>query len=244
MDSCHLPIESFGHGKSTEELLKSGKLNLETPSFGNGATMRLAPLILFYGLREAKVVAEAAAISTLFTHAHISCRDSARLLSLITWHFLHGYTKDEVLGPWGGKSSDLLNPFISELGVTFPDIIKLFEEPNKPVIDSDDPKLYSESSHGSLHLAIHALLNTNNYFDGLKMCVKFGFDTDTVATVYGMMAGALYGFSGIDKWMIDDLYAAPAFSQLSCALLTLAQNPDANLIPKFPDIIICRWGVN
>ena len=105
-------FKAFGHGKSTRVLLSNGELNLKTASWGNGATMRLAPVILFYGLREPKVTAKAAAISTLFSHAHVSCRDSALLLSLITWHFLHGYSKEEVLGTLNDPSPDLLGGFI------------------------------------------------------------------------------------------------------------------------------------
>ena len=128
--------------------------------------------------------------------------------------------------------------------------MQLFKHPNKPKINI--PKVsfenYTTSSHGSLHLAVYALLKTNNYFDGLKKCVKFGYDTDTIATVYGMMAGALYGSSGIGKgkdedWMINNLYAAPAFSRLSHVLLDLAKDPAAELPPDYCDIITADGGL-
>lgn len=54
----------------------------------------------------------------------------------------------------------------------------------------------------SLDTAIHCFATTDNFRDGCLKAANFGGDADTNAAIYGMLAGAYYGESGIPpEWL-------------------------------------------
>jgi hypothetical protein len=54
----------------------------------------------------------------------------------------------------------------------------------------------------TLEAAMWAFCNSSNFKDGALMAANLGGDADTVCAVYGQIAGAVYGESGIpDKWL-------------------------------------------
>lgn len=57
----------------------------------------------------------------------------------------------------------------------------------------------------TLEAAVWCLLTTDNYRDCVLKAVNLGDDTDTVASVAGGLAGALYGYDAIPREWIDIL---------------------------------------
>ena len=53
--------------------------------------------------------------------------------------------------------------------------------------------------------AIATYLLTNNFKEGMLKCINAGGDTDSLASMYGAMAGAYYGFKSIPKEWIEGL---------------------------------------
>jgi len=54
----------------------------------------------------------------------------------------------------------------------------------------------------SLEAALWAFYNADNFADGACMAVNLGDDADTTGAVYGQIAGAFYGASGIPgNWL-------------------------------------------
>ncbi len=49
-------------------------------------------------------------------------------------------------------------------------------------------------------------LSTNRYFeDCIIEAINLGHDSDTTGAVAGMIAGRMYGFDAIPKWMVEGL---------------------------------------
>ena len=57
----------------------------------------------------------------------------------------------------------------------------------------------------AFNVAIYSFIYTDTFFDAIRMAVEFGFDTDTNASILGMLAGAYYGVDGIDQHLSDAL---------------------------------------
>jgi ADP-ribosylglycohydrolase len=53
------------------------------------------------------------------------------------------------------------------------------------------------SAVGAFKVALNAVAQTENYADAIQRAIEAGHDTDTTAAIAGMLAGALYGMSGI-----------------------------------------------
>jgi ADP-ribosyl-[dinitrogen reductase] hydrolase len=54
----------------------------------------------------------------------------------------------------------------------------------------------------SMHAALYCFANTDTFRDGCLMAANFGGDADTIAAIYGQLAGAYYGESGIpSEWL-------------------------------------------
>ncbi|WP_406265274.1 ADP-ribosylglycohydrolase family protein [Streptomyces sp. NBC_00191] len=54
--------------------------------------------------------------------------------------------------------------------------------------------------------ALWALRSTSSYEDSLAAAIDLGGDTDTVAAVTGMLAGAVYGFEAIPERWVEALH--------------------------------------
>lgn len=59
----------------------------------------------------------------------------------------------------------------------------------------------------TLDNALGAFLYTENFLDGLTKIMFNGGDTDTIGAVYGQIAGAFYGFGGINDYLIKNVFA-------------------------------------
>ena len=219
----------FGIGNTTIKLLKSSKLDLDKPSSTNGCVMRLAPIPLFYSLRDLKACVDAAGASSAASHTHTTTRDSARLYAAIMWHILHGYTKAQL--------------FSTNLFATMPDYVsshpdlELMSDLNKVKLNLND-RGYSFEARGAMNYAVHALKETNSFAEGMEMIVRMGHDNDTTAAIYGALAGALYGLKNIPVSLQEQLYAGPVIKQVGSVLLDLAMNPVATgLEQKYPKIV-------
>jgi ADP-ribosylglycohydrolase len=68
----------------------------------------------------------------------------------------------------------------------------------------DDPPTLSGTGGyvvPSLAVALWAFYKTDNFRDGALLAVNVGFDADTYGAIYGQLAGAYYGESGIpEEW--------------------------------------------
>jgi ADP-ribosylglycohydrolase len=95
---------------------------------------------------------------------------------------LHGHTKPEVLNPLT----------YCNLALT-PEILSLFP------ITPESIEALSGSDHvvEGLKMVLHCFKKTNNYQEGLLLCLKSSLNPAPISALYGQLAGAYYGLTDI-----------------------------------------------
>ena len=73
----------------------------------------------------------------------------------------------------------------------------------------------------TLEASLWAFYNSERFDEGLMLSVNLGFDADTVAAVYGQLAGAYYGVDMIGKEYKSDLMNAKLIKSVSLSLYEL-----------------------
>jgi ADP-ribosyl-[dinitrogen reductase] hydrolase len=164
---------------------------------GNGSIMRLAPIPMFYADDPARAI-EMAADSSRTTHGAQEAVDGCRYLAALIVGALNGASKQELL-------SDFYSPVKSYWDA----------HPLAPGIHAIAAGSYRRKEppeiHGtgyvvkSLEAALWAFHKTDSFRDGCLLAANLGDDADTTAAVYGQLAGAFYGESGIPQSWLDKL---------------------------------------
>ena len=209
-----------GYGANVAEVSKKLKQNLEKDSdpfgpaslqfdgkrsYGNGAAMRVHPIGLFFDSVE-KVI-ENAGISAKITHFHRDAINGAVLQAVATHCALHDSSKDETLQILKNLArkfeaednelsyEDQLDDAASMLEGSEHDFETGFELGNSvSAIQSVPTALYSFLKARS---PIKDLETTNPFERTLQLSMTFGGDSDTICSMAGALAGALYGESAI-----------------------------------------------
>jgi ADP-ribosylglycohydrolase len=71
----------------------------------------------------------------------------------------------------------------------------------------------------TVNAAFFAFLNTANFSDAVEMAIRFGGDTDSVASITGALAGAHYGYMSLPKDLLGQLEGADEIHDLNLGLL-------------------------
>lgn len=158
-------------------------------SAGNGSLMRLAPVPMRWA-GDPDMGTLMAAESSLTTHAHRACLDACRYYAGLLIAALNGRGKEEILGknyrPFGRQWE------LGELDDAIDRVAQgSFKERNPPEIMG---KGYVVRS---MEAALWAFYRSENFHDGCLLAANLGDDADTTAAIYGQLAGAYYGWSGI-----------------------------------------------
>ena len=150
---------------------------------GNGSIMRLAPVPLAYAPDVAAAV-EHAGRSSRTTHPAERPVDACRFLGALLASAVCGVSKDELLSErfwrWG-----TLHPEIEAVARGS------FKRKEPPEIRGAGYVVHS------LEAALWALHKSESFRNGALLAVNLGDDADTTGAVYGQLAGAIYGESGI-----------------------------------------------
>ena len=170
-------------------------------SAGNGSIMRLAPVALFYvridyqspaPYPEVSVI-ERSGGSSRTTHGARTAVDACRYLGALIAGAVNGASKEEIL-------SERYSP----VGCEYWDHHPLVEEVERVASGSfkrrEPPEIRGRTYVvGSLEAAMWAFYKSNSFREGALLAVNLGDDADTTGAVYGQLAGAYYGESGIPK---------------------------------------------
>jgi len=198
--------KSIGCGKQIYRALLNYMNKKETvctvgnnKSAGNGSLMRVAPIAIFY-MNNLNKALECAAKSSYTTHKLKVCADACITFTWLLFGFYKGFSKKDIL------SKEYANYYLFEYSKTYeyePEIIEILlgSYKNKSVeqINSSGYVIHT------LEAALWAFYNSDNFKDGVLKAVNLGKDSDTVAAIYGSIAGACYGFENIDQDLIDGL---------------------------------------
>ncbi|WP_425059442.1 ADP-ribosylarginine hydrolase Tri1 [Sporomusa carbonis] len=181
---------------------------------GNGSIMRLVPIPLVYAANVPLAITMAAD-SSRTTHAAAEAVDSCRYLAALIIGALHGIDKTILLSSRYSPKPDSwarpLCPKIDEIAAGS------FKHKNPPAIRG------TGYVADSLEAALWAFHNSASFAEGALLAVNLGDDADTTGAVYGQLAGAYYGASGIPEDWLAIVYRRDYIEELADKLLSLAK---------------------
>jgi ADP-ribosyl-[dinitrogen reductase] hydrolase len=154
----------------------------------NGSLMRLAPVPLYF--RDSDAVLELCADSSRTTHGSVVPVDACRYYGGLIVGAVHGAGRDELLAPffspvpnaWDRQplAGEIANVAAGSFAVKRPPAIR----GTGYVVDA-------------LEAALWAFRSSDDFRAGALLAVNLGDDADTTGAIYGQLAGAYYGESGI-----------------------------------------------
>ncbi|KAI5851804.1 ADP-ribosylglycohydrolase [Tricharina praecox] len=187
--ATRVAVDIWRSGRGLQEIKKS--LDHKNRC-GNGSLMRVLPVALAYW-RDAENAKALARRSSAVTHPHSVCQEACALYVSLVVEILRraaegrGMKKSELLGmvnKWEWQTD--------ELSATFADGKWVAKEEAK--ISSSGYVVHT------LEAALWVFFRTDSFEEGAIDVVNLGDDADTVAAVYGGIAGAWYGADGKEFW--------------------------------------------
>lgn len=168
---------------------------------GNSALSRIAPIAVFYHRNPRRAV-ELAGESARLTHGHQTAIDACRYYTALIIGAIHGISKKDLLD----------EQFLNERRDLFkgaplhPEIRRVIQGSYKDLRYREGLRHYGDTVQ-SLEAALWAFWSTDSYEKGALDLLNLDFGTDTVAAVYGQLAGAYYGVNQIPQHWKQQLYA-------------------------------------
>ena len=163
--------------------------------------MRLAPVPLFFACAGAREAVARAGESSRTTHATATAVDGCRYLAALILGALAGMAKEELLRPafapagaedlW--QASPLAEPVAAVAAGSFRTKPSTRIRGTGYVVDS-------------LEAALWAFARSSSFEEGALLAVNLGEDADTTGAVYGQLAGAFYGETGIPAGWLEKLH--------------------------------------
>jgi len=160
----------------------------QKPGLANGSLMRTGPVALAY-LDNSVGIAKAAREVSDVTHADPTgyTGDACVLWSLII--------SDAVVK--GDGNFDLWQACQDAIGYIPAERRGFWANLAFTAINGPQPEGKNGAAVAAFAVALNAVARTHSYEEAVKTAIRAGHDTDTTAAIAGMLAGALYGMSGI-----------------------------------------------
>ena len=182
---------------------------------GNGSIMRLAPVPLFFSCFPQEAI-EKSGDSSRTTHGAITAIDACRYLGALIVGAINGSGKEELL---------------TERFCPIPDYWERY--PLTPEIDEVASGSFKHRSPPeikgagfvvrSLEAALWAFYHGYSFEEGCLLAVNLGDDADTTGAVYGQLAGAYFGASGIRADWLESLAMRQTIEYLADRLFALSR---------------------
>lgn len=189
-------------------------------SFGNGASMRVAPAALF-AYEDLEQVADLARQSAAVTHSHADGIDDA-VLQATAIALLVGEATEESL-----DRSGLLRRLAPQLhSGRFRTIIEELDTmpAGLPAADAARRLGNGIEAHRSVPLALYSFLENPKSFPACVLyAVSGGGDTDTIASMAGALSGAYLGEPAIPARWVERMEAVENLRELADALLAMSE---------------------
>ena len=187
-------------GVSWEE---SGKMVFHGGSFGNGSSMRIAPIGAFYHDKPDKL-RSAAYWSSQITHAHMFGKEGAFLQAKAVSMAIHrdpekGFDTKEFIEELIESISPETDIYTSKLNA----LKTLLDTPSdkKRVVEILG---HDSTAPGSVPTAIYSFLTHHHDFEETVVyAVGLGGDTDTIGAMSGAISGGYHGKKGIPSRWLD-----------------------------------------
>jgi len=207
-------ITTAGALRRFEEKRQQFPGSTDSGAAGNGSLMRLAPAPLAFAAKPETAIYMAGQ-SSRTTHGAAECVDACRYFAGLLLAAVRGLSKRELL------SNDyepavkcfLSNPLAEKVAAIARGSFAI-KEP--PLIRGSGYVIHT------LEAALWAFHRTDNFRDGALAVVNLGEDADTTGAVYGQIAGAYYGASGIPSEWAEKLAMRELIEQRAAELHAMA----------------------
>ncbi len=173
---------------------------------GNGSLMRLAPVVMFFHTNPEEAI-RLAGESSRTTHGATAAIDACRYFGGLLLGALSGEPRDQILAPLyrpGGRWAE--GALVAEVEEVAAGSFRRLEPPS---IQGTGYVVRS------LEAALWAFARSENFQDGCLAAVNLGDDADTTGAIFGQIAGAYWGMTGIpDEWL-ERLWAAEEIIEIA-----------------------------
>lgn len=168
-------------------------------SAGNGSLMRIAPVALMSHYGTLQSALEMAAEVSRTTHAEQRCIDACQYVTYLLHVLLNTeepIDKEELLTSVDPVFKSLMSDMHPE---TLKVITGSYFDKNRDQISSSGYVI------DSLEAALWCFWNSETFERGAIMAANLGDDADTVAAIYGQLAGAFYGYNNLPRDWLNKL---------------------------------------
>jgi ADP-ribosylglycohydrolase len=188
----------------------------EHSASGNGSLMRLAPVPLFYVADPERAVT-LAGDSSRTTHGSQACVDSCRYYGGLLVGAATGVPKEALSAPWYLPPRVVMDPQDMHPGVA--------EVASGSFLEKDEAEIRGSGYViAAMEAALWCLATTDTFAEGALRAVNLGDDTDTTAAIYGQLAGAIYGLSGIPADWVEQLAQSDMILEYADRLAAVARH--------------------
>ena len=187
---------------------------VRTTSAGNGAIMRLAPMVIAgFRSRSPREVVTTARLSARETHFSVEAEATTVVFAALLVGALLGWSPEQIMDvSWAST------------GAAFDEMAARVISPDPQVRASWEAETSGYIVNG-LRLAVHGLLDFPSFKDATLAIANMGGDTDTNAAIYGQLGGAFYGVEAIPASWRTTLYQGEEIDQLARDLVELRLEP-------------------
>ena len=181
---------------------------------GNGAIMRLAPVVIAgFEHREIREIVVTAGLSARETHYSVEAEAATEVFAALLVGALLGWAPEHIINVGWASTGPAFDEMAARVISTNP---------------AERASWESETSgyivHG-LRLAVHGLLDFPSFKDATLAIANMGGDSDTNAAIYGQLGGAFYGVEAIPASWRSTLHQGEEIDALARALVDLRLKP-------------------
>ena len=181
---------------------------------GNGAIMRLAPVVIAgFEHREIREIVVTAGLSARETHYSVEAEAATEVFAALLVGALLGWAPEHIINVGWASTGPAFDEMAARVIST---------DPAKRAAWEKDTSGYIV--HG-LRLAVHGLLDFPSFKDATLAIANMGGDSDTNAAIYGQLGGAYFGIEAIPASWRSTLYQGEEIDELARALVDLRLKP-------------------
>lgn len=173
---------------------------------GNAPPMRAAPLGAFY--RDPAVAAQMARVDARITHVNREVEEAAAAMAMAVSLLVRGSPKSKLVELLRGG---LMDSLVRERIARLPSGLQAARDTY-----AADARAWS-----IVPFAVACFVHTSSFEEAIMTAIKAGGDTDTAASMTGVMAGAHYGLEGIPSDLILGLEDAGLLRDIETSILKL-----------------------
>ena len=181
-----------------------------TTSAGNGAIMRLAPVVIAgFEHREIREIVATAGLSARETHYSVEAEAATEVFAALLVGALLGWAPEHIINVGWASTG----PAFDEVAARV-----ISRDPAERAAWENDTSGYIVNG---LRLAVHGLLDFGSFDEAVLAIANMGGDADTNAAIYGQLGGAHFGVEAIPASWRSTLYQGEEIDALARALVDL-----------------------